>query len=495
MPGRPSFASAAHYGGWVFLIISALAYLVWTPLAPIQPPMTDFSAYYAAGRYWSHGGDPYSAGIWSIERTLPGFHASRLELLPFVGPPFSLLLWAGFGALPYAAAAVLWGVIVICSATLIIVVPVRLVRHRIGRTDALSLFFLAVSSGPIVTGISVGQAALPAIAAVNIAILSAVRRRWLLMFCAAIVAALLKPNDALAIAATIRGLGSLLAVVGSTTVSVLANVALAHGIHGLVAYLKILIDQGASERLYAYQFTPTSIAYGFGMIPRAAETLGTLVALAAIGTTIVTIRMTRANLVDGAAIACAAFPFILPFEHEPDMVIALLPALLVVFRARGWTWAIGAAGLVLLSTNPFALTQGWPGVLFAVAMAAVAALQLAALSSTTRSAVRFIPLAVAPLMLALGLFAPTNRLPLWPATVPDHILVAPDASASAVWHAELVASRLENQGAWVSVLRLLTLCGSAAITFAMIRTAGMTFEEKLPQAAQKKMRWLSQPLS
>jgi hypothetical protein len=138
-------------------------------------------------------------------------------------------------------------------------------------------------------------------------------------------------------------------------------VSVAHGIRSIIAYLHVILNQGASERVYAYQFTPTSIAYGFGMARQAAETRGTVLSVAAIGTIVATIRLTRANLVDGAAIACAAFPFVLPFEHEPDMVIALLPALLVVFRAQGRTWALGAAGTVLLCTNPFALTQGWPG--------------------------------------------------------------------------------------------------------------------------------------
>ena len=92
-----SFLRVAHYGGCVLLAISAFAYLLWIPVGPIGPPLIDFSAYYAAGRYWSHGGDPYGVGIWSIEKTLPGFDPSRLELLPFVGPPLSLLLWAAFG--------------------------------------------------------------------------------------------------------------------------------------------------------------------------------------------------------------------------------------------------------------------------------------------------------------------------------------------------------------------------------------------------------------
>jgi hypothetical protein len=273
----------------------------------------------------------------------------------------SLLLWAAFDAIPYAGAAAVWGVVVLASAALLMIIPARLAKRRIGRADAVSLLLLALSSGPLVTGISVGQAALPAVAAVGVAVLCAARRRWLPMALATIVAGVLKPNDALVIAATVRELPALFVVAGSAIVSVLANASVAHGIRGIIAYLHVILNQGASERVYAYQFTPTSIAYGFGMARQAAETRGTVLSVAAIGTIVATIRLTRANLVDGAAIACAAFPFVLPFEHEPDMVIALLPALLVVFRARGRTWALGAAGTVLLCTNPFALTQGWPG--------------------------------------------------------------------------------------------------------------------------------------
>jgi hypothetical protein len=468
-----SFSRVAHYAGYILLVISAFAYLLWIPLGPIGPPLIDFSAYYAAGRYWSHGGDPYGVGIWSIEKTLPGFDPSRLELLPFVGPPLSLLLWAAFGAIPYVGAAAVWGVVVLASAALLMIIPARLAKRRIGRADAVSLLLLALSSGPLVTGISVGQAALPAVAAVGVAVLCAARRRWLPMTLATIVAGMLKPNDALVIAATVRELAALFVVAGSAIVSVLANASVAHGIRGIITYLHVILNQGASERVYAYQFTPTSIAYGFGMARQAAEALGTVLSVAAIGTIVAAIRLTRANLVDGAAIACAAFPFVLPFEHEPDMVIALLPALLVVFRARGRTWALGAAGTVLLCTNPFALTQGWPGVTFAVTMAAVASLQLAALAPRECRRVRFAPMAVIPLVLAIGLFAPLHHLPLWPATLPAHVAVAPGASASAVWHDELVASRLEDQPPWVSLLRMLTLCGCACIGVAMVRIAAV----------------------
>jgi hypothetical protein len=74
-------------------------------------------------------------------------------------------------------------------------------------------------------------------------------------------------------------------------------------------------------------------------------------------------------------------------------------------------------------------------------------------------------------VLAIGLFAPPNHLPLWPATLPAHVAVAPGASASATWHDELVASGLEIRLPWVSLARMLTLCGCVCIGVAMVRTA------------------------
>jgi hypothetical protein len=125
-------------------------------------------------------------------------------LLPFVGPPLSLPLWGELAKIPYAMAALVWGVMLVgCVATLIIL-SARLAERRIQRNDAASLILLAVSSAPLITGVSSGQAALPAIAAVVAAVFFASRRRWILMAFATIVAGLLKPNDALVLVATLR---------------------------------------------------------------------------------------------------------------------------------------------------------------------------------------------------------------------------------------------------------------------------------------------------
>jgi hypothetical protein len=467
----PSLAHVARCCGFLLLCVSALAYIAWLASNSLGPPMADFADYYAAGQTWSHGGDPYGVGIWNIEQTLPGFDSSRIELLPFVGPPLSLPLWAAFGALPFAGAAIAWGVVLVASAVAIMVLPARLAEYRIRPGDIPSLLLLVVSSGPIVTGISAGQAALPAVAAVIVVVWCAARRRWILMAAAAIVAGLLKPNDALVIVATLREAVALCVAAGSAIVSGLANLQIAHGLHRLIAYLGVIANQGEAERTFTNQLAPTSIAYGFGMTRQAAGEFGTVLSVLAAGTVVAAVRATRADLTDGAAISCAMLPFVLPYEHVPDMAVVLLPALLVVFRARGRTWALGATGTVLLFINPFALTQGWPGTTFAVTMAAVAALQLAALAPPVCKPVRFVPLAIAPLVLVLGLFAPAERLPIWPGEPGPRVVVTPGASPSAIWNAELVALQLDTQRPWVSLVRLLTLAGCACIGIAMVRTA------------------------
>ncbi len=466
------FSRLARYVGGFLIIAFAIGYLVWLPFRPVGAWMTDFSAYYAAGRYWSHGGDPYSGGIWNVEKTLPGVDPTHREMLPFVGPPLSLPLWAALGALPYGVAAWIWGIFLLACAVAIIVIPVRLARRRIRGPTAVSLLLLALAAGPIVIGLSVGQAALPAAAAVDLTIVFAATRRWVLMGVATAVAVMLKPNDALAIGGAVRELGALLAVVASGLVSAAANLPLGGGIHGAIAYLNVLVHQSASERFFAYQMSTTSIAYGLGMDAHHAEVIGTCISIAAIAAVVAVIRFTCPSAIDSAAIACAAFPFVVPFEHEPDLVIVLLPALLVVFRAHGWRWALGATGTVLLCMDPFALAQGRLGLLFTVVTSVVACMQLAALAPQRMRWARLVPMAVIPLVLVVGFFAPPQPLPMWPATLPAHVALASNATASAEWHGEIAASGLETQRPWEALVRLLTLCGCACIGIALVRKRG-----------------------
>ena len=62
----------------------------------------------AAGATWNSGQDPYGRAIWNAERTVPGVTPAHDEVLPFVGPPPTLLVWSAFARFPYAEAAAVW---------------------------------------------------------------------------------------------------------------------------------------------------------------------------------------------------------------------------------------------------------------------------------------------------------------------------------------------------------------------------------------------------
>lgn len=468
---RVSFSRVARYGGGALVIAFAIAYFAWRPLAVSGAPMGDFSAYYAAGATWAHGGDPYGTDVWRVERTLPGVDPRSYALLPYVGPPLGLPLWALLARLPYTVAVTLWGTALAGCVALLFVVPAILAGRRLRARDAVALVLLASVSGPLVDGIALGQAALPACAAVFAAILCAARARWAWVGVFAFVAAIFKPNLALVLAATLHAAGAAAALAAGAAASALGTLATGGGVHGALAYLRLLPHMTAAERFYAYQFTPAAIAYGFGATRSAAVVIGDAVALAAIAAAAGAIRWARASLADGAAIACALLPLTIPYVHEPDFALVYLPALLVVYRARGWTWILGASGLVLISVDAYALAQGRAGLAFSLVTAVVAAVEIAALTRTIPRAYRFAPLAVSALVLGIGLSAPASTLPMWPAALPRHNWTAPGASANDVWRSELVASGLENQRPWASLLRSLTLGGCVLIGAAMTMTA------------------------
>jgi hypothetical protein len=435
--------------------------------------MSDFQAYYAAGVTWGHGGDPYGPAIWLVQKLLPGATADREALLPYVGPPLGLPIWSALGLLAYIPAVALWGIILAACLVAFTAIPAELAGRRLDAADGIALLLLACASGPFIDGLSLGQAAVPASTGIAAAMLFLARRNWVGVGVAAFVAALFKPNLAFALAASLRCAGAAIALVVAGLASVLGNVALAGGIRGTAHYLHLLPAMTASERFYAYQFTPTAIVFGFGTTERIAILAGTAVAVTAIVLVAAGVRWSHASLVDGVAIACAALPFVIPYVHEPDFLIAYIPAFLVLYRARGTTWVLGAIGLVLLAVDAFALAQGRAGLAFSLVTAAVAALEVAALGRgrgiprTTRLA----PLATIALVLGIGLAAPGAHLPMWPQNVPVGFNAPANASASAVWNDELIAAGLIGHAAWPAFLRALTLAGCALVGIAMALTA------------------------
>jgi hypothetical protein len=435
--------------------------------------MTDFAAYYAAGVTWAHGGDPYGPGIWLVEKLLPGANPSRQELLPYVGPPLGLPLWAALAMLAYVPAVVVWGIFLAVCLVVLTIVPARLAGRRLDAADGIALLLLACASGPFIDGISLGQAAVPASTGIALAMLCMARGRAAGMGVAAFGAALFKPNLAFALVASLRSRTAALALVVAGLLSVLGNVALAGGVRGTAHYLHLLPAMAASERFYAYQFTPTSIVFGFGATERTATLAGTAIAAAAIVLVALAIRWSRASLVDGVAIACAALPFVIPYVHEPDFLVVYIPAFLVLYRSRGTTWVVGVLGLVLLSVDVFALAQGRAGLAFSLVTATVAGLEAAALARGRGipRVVRLAPLAAIALVLGIGLAAPNAHLAMWPQGLPPNFHAPENASASAVWNDELIATGLIGHLVWPAFLRTLTLASCALVAIAMAFTA------------------------
>jgi hypothetical protein len=471
---RPSVSKFARYGGAVLIVAVAISYFAWRPLKVSGSPMGDFAAYYAGGSIWLHGGDPYGSDVWNVERTLPGIQPQRKELLPYVGPPLGLPIWAGLSLLPYSLATAAWGIVLALCIVVVTGIPARLAGRRLRGADVVTLVLFCAACGPIIDGLTLGQAALPAAAALDVAILCAARGRWLGAAAGAFFAVSLKPNLALVLLATVRSAAAVIAYGVAAAITLLGNVVVMHGPRGLLDYLAILPQQTESERFYAYQFTPTAIAFGLGLGRHLSIELGTLVAVAAILAVAAAIAYARASLVDGAAIACAGFPFVVPYVHTVDFVLALLPGLLVIFRARGATWLLGAFGLVLVSLSIFALAQGQAGLIFALVMSVVIPLEIAALCPTIPWKLRLSPLLAVPFVLALGLMAPPERIPMWPAALPRHFEAAPGAPANATWRRELVASGLETERPWASLLRIVTLGGTLLVGIAMTISARRT---------------------
>ena len=130
--------------------------------------MRDFESYYAAGRAWSAHDNPYSTELWRHERSIPGVRADRWEVLPFLGFPAFLPMWALFAAAPFNVAAALWGAITIVLLLFAIWAMLEQVHGRdVG--SFLSVAALCTAFAPLTSAFALGQSALPSFALIVIA--------------------------------------------------------------------------------------------------------------------------------------------------------------------------------------------------------------------------------------------------------------------------------------------------------------------------------------
>ncbi|HTD38916.1 MAG TPA: glycosyltransferase 87 family protein, partial [Candidatus Limnocylindrales bacterium] len=319
------------------LIALALAVTAFRPPAAPGPFARDFEAYYAAGATWNAGGDPWSRAVWSVERTIRGVDASRDELLPYVGPAAALPLYGTLARLAHPVAVGVWTAALVAALFALVLAALALARARSrGALTALGALVLAGASGPLTSDVALGQAALLAAAGIACALVAyegAARSPLdvgaLTGGAFATLLAALQPNLALVLVARMRDRAALLAAVLGAAAFVALTLAAGGGLQGFVAYVHRLGEHGRAEQFIVIQHTPAAIAWSFGAPAAAARSVGTACALAAIVATVAAILRARLNARDGTLLALAALPFAIPFFHEHDFVVELIPLIVV----------------------------------------------------------------------------------------------------------------------------------------------------------------------
>ena len=441
------------------IVLLAVAYTAWRPVATFGPPARDFEAYWAAGAAYNAGLDPYSRAIWQFERTVPEVDASRDELLPFIGPPYTLPLWSLFARLPFLPAAVAWRSLLALAAVAAVLGSASLARLPLAPVPLTGVVLLALAFGPLTSAFALGQVALLAFGGI-VGALVALRARSGIWAAAGALVAALQPNLAIVLFARLRERRSFVACAGAVAGCVALGV-LALGGPGTLAYLGRLSEHGGSERFVAIQLTPVAIAYGFTGARDAAALAGAIVFAVAAGATLAIAWRLRDG-VAAVALACCATPFVMPFFHEHDLVVMLLPAIVCGpgraapglrsrrrrrYRERRLDRPRAAPDRVRADARDGA--GRWRSRSGSSASA----------GGRSRLAGLLVPLGVA----VLGMLAAGHAAPVWPDAAPAGSQAPAGLSAAGVWALEQRAAGLERADPLWALLRLASLAGCALL--------------------------------
>lgn len=443
----------------------AVALLAVRPAPTPGPSLRDLEAYWGAGATWNARADPYGRAIWNAEREVPGVNARRDELLPFIGPPATLLFWSSLARLPYAGAAALWWTILALSLLALVVLVIRAGGATIAPFSFLAMLALAIAFGPITSDLALGQIALPALlGAVTLALFA---DRSLIAATAGSCVAFAQPNLTLALASQLGRNRATLAIVAGASATYLLGT-LASGPQWPLAYARAALAHVNAERFVAIQLTPASIAYGFGASPRIAELVAALAALAAIGAALFIAVRVRDAFARLAAFA-ALLPFASGFFHEHDLTVAYAAAAWCALCARRATRAIALAGTLLVAIDWLGLAQRPTGVVQSLLLAIAALCAFAALGEQRDVRVAFIVgIALAALFAAAAYLGARHPAPIWPDSLAA-FHASSNATVSDVWMAEQRAAGLLIVAPVWAFLRSLSLLGCALLAYAIDR--------------------------
>ncbi len=446
-------------------IASALFFL----RAPGEPGVftRDFEAYWSAGRAVNTGANPYAGQLLQFERAVPGVDSKVNELLPFAGTPPSLALWSALARMQYSTAARYWLVALAIALVALLLAAMRLCIGAQG--DGWSFFALAACAlafVPVTSDFALGQAALVAYAAAAVAIASVPRSITASMV--ALLLGALQPNVALGAGVLVahrRGM----AAAAIAIVVLYATGAVYQGLNWPAQYAALLLAHGAAERFDAIQYTPASIAFGFGAAPRFATFAGAFVAVAAAVTAAFAIVRTG-ELASKFAVACTALPLVAGFMHEHDLVLLLIPALWALRRVERRLRAATIFAFALCSVNWMDFAQQPQAASQDVTLAAGFCCAALAWSQYRDAALYTGAAAAFTCVLAGAWIGVHHPAPIWPNDMAA-FSVAPGANASQIWQAEQRATGLETAAPAWAMLRTFSLAGTVMLLIAVSRAS------------------------
>jgi hypothetical protein len=463
---RSAFAFAA-------LLLALIGATIFRPPVTSGPFARDFEAYYAAGATWNAGGDPYSRDVWRVERTIPGVDATHDELLPFIGPAASLPLWSLLARLPFDAARTVWLALLALALAVLAVAAARLAAGRLTFANAGLALLLGVVSGPLIGAFALGQVALAGAAAMAVALLAL--ERTSLWAIPAVVLAAIQPNLTLPLIARADGRRRIVLLAVAALIFLALTFAAGGGPGGFVGYLRHLSAHGASERFSLNQYTVTAIATSFQLAPGLAIIAGAVALFIAVGSVIASAIAFRARSGDLVIITIALLPFGIPFFHEHDFAIELIPAIVLAASSNLRVRMLAGFGAACVLVDWLGVAQR-PDVALQTgcfALAVTCAYAALAGNDAARSTPLWrVPVAGTLLALLLVPLAFHVPAPVWPDAL-GAFHAAAGLDASGVWAAEQQRAGLTATAPAWGLLRTVPLFGCLLFAIAAIYSITM----------------------
>jgi hypothetical protein len=337
----------------------------------------DFHAFYCGGAAVLRGADPYAAAsIGACESLVQpfGLHHMRSGVIaPVPFPGYAFALFAPFALMPYAAAAVLW-LLLLAACT----VAAGMMLAHLAKAPLWWCFALLAASYPVAV-LGLGEVAPIALAALCAAALALRAQRY--GFFAACLAAV-------AVLPQVAGPAFLAALIfaprarRAAAIAIAAIAALDLLVTGPGAafeyFTRVLPAHARSEIGYIAQYGLTWILHGAGASDRVALDAGELsyAVMVAAGITCAAVLARRARDLAFLAVLPPAFALTGgPFVHYSEITLAF-PALVLLLRwTRGGPYALAAAAVVLLCV-PWQWIVAEPQLALPAAVAAVFAVAL-----------------------------------------------------------------------------------------------------------------------